>query len=84
MKLSVSAWLQGEMLMVEVLDNGRGIEEAVIEAVGKNKPIDSMGVGLTNIHRRLKILYGRHYEFQLERLEAGQGTRIVLCLPSDD
>ena len=81
MKLSVSAWLQGEMLMVEVLDNGRGIEEAVIEAVGKNKPIDSMGVGLTNIHRRLKILYGRHYEFQLERLEAGQGTRIVLCLP---
>lgn len=81
MNLSVSACLRDEQLMVEVLDNGSGIDDAVVEAVRNNKQIASMGVGLTNIHRRLKILYGRQYEFQLGRLEDGQGTRIALCLP---
>ena len=81
MCLAVKASLQEQDLIVEVTDNGSGISDGVIEAVKKNVTIASMGVGLTNIHRRLRILYGRNYAFHLERIPEGQGTRVVLRIP---
>lgn len=81
MKLSVQASLQGRDLVVEVIDNGCGIADEVITAVKKNQTIASMGIGLTNIHRRLRILYGSKYDFRLENVHEGTGTRVVLRIP---
>jgi LytS/YehU family sensor histidine kinase len=81
MKLSVQASLQGQDLIVEVMDNGCGVATEVIAAVKKNRPISSMGIGLTNIHRRLRILYGSNYDFYLENVYEGTGTRVVLRIP---
>jgi LytS/YehU family sensor histidine kinase len=77
--LKINAQVKNGYLVVSVLDNGIGIPEEVIQAVKTNSTKSNMGIGLTNINRRLKSLYGSNYTFRLENTM--DGSLVLIKIP---
>jgi sensor histidine kinase YesM len=71
-KVVISAWRDGDSMIVTVADTGRGF--------GEDSPAAGQGVGLSNIRERLAALYGAHGRFTLEAV-APHGARATLALP---
>jgi two-component system LytT family sensor kinase len=60
--------------VIEVIDNGLGIEAARIDGVFGG------GIGLNNVNERLKVIYGANYRLQLSSVP-GQGTCARVEIP---
>ncbi|MDR1468194.1 MAG: histidine kinase [Spirochaetaceae bacterium] len=89
--ISVSSVAGGAL--VRVRDNGCGMGRKDIEALhlrldadgaggncGENDPQSrGHGVGILNVHERLKIFYGNGYGITVES-EIGKGSEFILCL----
>ena len=76
LNLGLTARITDNKLVVKVEDNGVGIPQEVIEAVKENKVLSTMGVGLTNINRRLKSIFGKNYRFILGNEMTGASVEI--------
>jgi two-component system LytT family sensor kinase len=61
-------------LLIEVEDNGVGIPEERMPQVYAD------GIGISNVHERLKVLYGGDFRMEISSRE-GEGTRIVIDVP---
>jgi two-component system LytT family sensor kinase len=61
-------------LSIEVEDNGVGIPEVRMPQVYVE------GIGISNVHERLKILYGADFVMQIRSRE-GEGTKIRIEVP---
>ena len=65
-------------------DNGIGIEPENIEKLltdtSKITKSTMSGIGLPNVDRRLKLVYGEEYGLSIES-EPGQYTRVTIRLP---
>lgn len=72
-RVAVRARRNNGRLVLEVEDNGPGIDGTPEEAIGK-------GVGLANTARRLEQLYGAAQSLRLENLRDG-GVRVSVELP---
>jgi two-component system, LytTR family, sensor kinase len=61
-------------LLIEIEDNGMGIStERLAEVYGG-------GIGITNVHERLRLLYGDQFKMDIRSRE-GQGTQIHIEIP---
>jgi two-component system LytT family sensor kinase len=60
---------EGDMLRLEIEDDGEGFDEP-----------RSGGIGLKNVRERLKVAYGPDGSFEIES-RPGEGTRAVLIFP---
>ncbi|UWG99187.1 histidine kinase [Dehalobacter sp. DCM] len=67
-------------LMVKVIDNGMGIEEERLKDVLLPGVGSGNGVGLANVHARLKGMYGEEYGLTFES-KLGEGTTVTMRLP---
>lgn len=65
------------MLRVEVVDNGVGMPQEIIEKILNES--DDRHIGLQNVIGRIKIYYGAPYGVELH--SGGFGTRVALLLP---
>jgi sensor histidine kinase YesM len=72
--IAIGARREGDRLVVDVVDTGRGIVEA--------PPLPGGGVGLANVRERLAALYGSRGRFTLSPVEP-RGTRATLEIPID-
>ncbi|MCB0211894.1 MAG: PocR ligand-binding domain-containing protein [Anaerolineae bacterium] len=76
-------WLQG--MMLEVYDDGAGIDPVIAESVNARmftyRQNEDASIGLQNVIRRLDGIYGQDCDI---RVEGGphQGTRIMLFIPT--
>jgi len=61
-------------LVIEVIDDGVGIPEE------RRPGILESGIGISNVHERLKVLYGQDSSMKIES-QAGKGTVIRLEIP---
>jgi two-component system LytT family sensor kinase len=61
-------------LFIEVLDDGVGIPEQ------RRPGILESGIGISNVHERLKVLYGQDFSMRIES-QAGKGTAIRIEIP---
>jgi two-component system, LytTR family, sensor kinase len=61
-------------LLIEVEDNGVGIPEERMPQVYAD------GIGISNVHERLKVLYGGDFRMEISSRE-GEGTRIAIDVP---
>ncbi|SEB53445.1 sensor histidine kinase [Paenibacillus sp. GP183] len=94
-ELVISTYLEGNMLVLEVSDNGAGVENQRLDYIcvklEEASRLAAEGIstdikkekdlfGLRNVVTRMKMYYGKESEFLFES-GTGRGTRITLRLP---
>lgn len=70
-------------LTVSVRDNGNGIDENKIKELYdkcRNEDIQKRSIGIKNVYRRIKLLYGNDAQMQIES-DGKSYTQITLLLP---
>ena len=86
-----------DRLWIEVLDDGIGINENTLHRLSKNLADADMdavpgmeeeevsmvrsSIGIINVHRRIRLLYGGDYGLHITSRVA-EGTRVVISLPA--
>jgi len=63
-----------------VSDNGKGMDKDTIERILNE---DEASVGISNVDRRIKLLYGQEYGVAIKS-DWGEGTEIKVTLPFDE
>ncbi len=82
--LNLSAFREGSMLVISVVDTGRGMHEA---DKARQSATTSMrrhgpgGFGLTFVRERLQTIYGDQAQLKLSPAPLGPGTQALLRLP---
>lgn len=80
----VTAETQGDCLVILVEDNGVGMTKERVQELYKEESQEtedkSRSIGILNIHRRMKLLYGEPYGLVIES-EPDKGTRVYLRIP---
>lgn len=88
-KITVSLKQEGDDLVIEVQDDGVGIDEQRMAEIRKRlslPPREDIGVragsvGLKNIHDRIRLYYGSQYGVAIESM-LGKGTKVTVRYPA--
>ena len=74
-------------LCLQIRDNGKGIEPEMIERILCEEPDQATednkatnGVGMRNVHARLRLIYGNRLTFAIES-QLGRGTLVSIVIP---
>ena len=70
-------------ISIVVCDNGEGMDDETIKKLNdsfKNDDLNEENIGLKNVYKRLKIIFGEKSDVVIESKE-GEYTRIVLMIP---
>lgn len=84
----VRAYRQDGKTIIAVQDNGIGMEEDTLREVRRRiyhpehlaEDARYASIGLSNIYKRIQLLYGEEYGLEIENL-AGSGVEVKVCLP---
>jgi two-component system, sensor histidine kinase YesM len=78
-KLTIRGELQGDTVLIHVIDNGEGFDPAQAREES-DKEIRFSSIGIENISERIRLFFGEEYGLEIESTP-GEGTRVVLRLP---
>ena len=85
--ICVRSWLEGDTLVIEVSDDGQGMSAARLDAINRQLAGDpglesgpAVGIGISNLNARLKLLYEQAGELRIES-EEGIGTVLQIRVP---
>ncbi|WP_159881499.1 cache domain-containing sensor histidine kinase [Paenibacillus puerhi] len=86
--VSITAWGKRDLLVIEVSDTGRGMDEEELmqlerklgEQEGEKSKETLSGIGLNNVLERLRLIYGETFHYRIES-HVGEGTSITLHIP---
>ena len=86
--IHVRTYLDGEDIIVDVIDNGLGMRpEVVAQLLDEGTPAVARtrgsGIGVRNVHRRIKLAFGEQYGLSIYS-EPDEGTTVRIRLPSLD
>ena len=83
-RIDIRVRYSGSFVLVDVMDNGEGIPpEKLLILEEKLKISDTSSgksIGLTNVHKRIRLYYGEEYGMSIKSRQ-GAGTTIRLTLP---
>lgn len=72
------------IITFSIEDNGVGIDPTTLERIRHSfengEPADGRGLGLANIHHRIRLFYGNEYGLTVES-ERGAGTKVMIKIP---
>ncbi|NLY19320.1 MAG: histidine kinase, partial [Clostridiaceae bacterium] len=79
-------YIEGKDLTFEIKDDGIGIKPEKINEItnllqSKERNIDSLGMGLFNVHERIRIMFGQEYGIKIES-EFQVGTTVYIRIPA--
>ena len=83
-KITVRGEKKGNDIYISVEDNGMGMSEDVVRniLVDNNKvPKHGSGVGVINVHSRIKLMFGSEYGLKVY-CEPDEGTKVVIHIPA--
>ena len=92
--INLNSHISDGMLVIEVIDNGMGMDKDELEALNDRLAMDNdtyfkslnrirnKSIGIANVNRRIKLFYGESYGLAIES-ETGGYTRVVLRIPLD-
>ncbi len=85
-KVVIKGYARDGLMIFEIIDDGSGMSgeqiKKLFEGKGEKRSTNS-GIGITNVHERIKYLYGEEYGVDIESSE-GQGTRIIVRIPTTE
>ena len=71
-------------MVIKIMDNGVGISEERLkeleEVLDKSKASDKLGIGVNNVHKRIKYHFGADYGIKILS-SVGKGTSIEINMP---
>lgn len=79
-KVWIRARKDGDHLQITVEDNGVGISADRMAELQTDYREQETSIGLSNIHSRMRMLYGEAYGVTIESRE-GKGTKVFLTIP---
>ncbi|WP_035299164.1 sensor histidine kinase [Brevibacillus thermoruber] len=81
-KITVTAEMADGSVLFRVRDNGLGIPPHVLEQIGSGqiKSKDGSGVGIKNVHERIRLFFGEAYGLSIESDEE-TGTTVTIRIP---
>lgn len=82
-KIEIRGYNQAEKLIFEVIDNGKGMDEIMVNRM--NDYINDMdnsfkSIGLKNVNKRIKLHYGNDYGIEVFS-KPGAGTMVKVTVP---
>ena len=92
--INLNAIRQDNNLLIEVIDNGAGMEREDLEQLNKRLTMDSdtyfkalgskkkRSIGIENVNRRIKLFYGEAYGLMIDS-ELGKFTKAVVSIPCE-
>jgi two-component system sensor histidine kinase YesM len=83
LKIVIHGRIENSMIRFEISDNGPGIPESIRTVLLSPDPIElseRRGVGLRNVHDRLRIYFGERYGLHIQEFK-GTGTVIEVLHP---
>lgn len=80
--LTVRGYEKNDCVVLEVADNGVGMDEETREHIFERHKVNyrSNGVGVYNVQQRLKLYYGNDYGITYQSTK-GVGTKAVITIP---
>ncbi len=81
--IAIRGYAKGEDIYIEVSDNGMGIppeEQALLLADNNRARKRGSGIGLINVHQRIRLYFGEAYGIEIES-ELDEGTTVRIHLP---
>ncbi len=81
--IDINGYIDDESVVIEIADNGIGMDEETLCSIRqtlKENGINSEHIGLYNINKRIKIMYGEMYGLEIES-EYNIGTTVRIKLP---
>ena len=91
--ITLTASIRGELLIIEVIDNGNGISTDELIKLNKGLEMDNdtyfkslsnkknKSIGIDNVNRRIKLFYGEKYGINLES-KLNIYTKVSVTLPA--
>lgn len=83
-KIWIKGWVDRDEINLVVKDNGAGMSEEQLEVfnknLGENFKESDKHLGVYNVYRRYKIVFGDKFRFKISS-KHGQGTTIALSFP---
>ncbi len=74
-RISICAACENGVLELEIADDGVGFDSSTAKRLYHD------GVGVKNVHDRLKVLYGENARFQIQSTP-GSGTTVRITMPA--
>lgn len=85
--LKIQSELNDEYLQIAIEDNGTGMRKEMIGEVlykeENSEGGENRGIGIVNIHQRLKLIYGEQYTIEVHT-EIGKGTIFIIKFPAQE
>lgn len=79
--INVRDYSTPDIHIIEVEDNGKGIPKEILPTVLIRKHGEGLGIGLSLVHERLKLLYGDEYGLSIES-KPNRGTKVRIIMPA--
>ncbi|MNC54629.1 putative sensor-like histidine kinase [compost metagenome] len=82
--ISIEAWNERDDILFAIRDDGVGMEEeklAVLNHSLTDGKIDKFGIGLRNVHERIRLHYGDRSGLHVSS-RPGEGTTVTLRIAS--
>ena len=73
-----------EDILITIEDNGMGMREVVLENIltdSSKVPKHGSGVGVINVHSRIRLMFGEEYGLFIES-EPDEGTKVTIRIPA--
>ena len=71
-------------ILITIEDNGMGMREDVLENIltdSSKVPKHGSGVGVINVHSRIRLMFGEEYGLFIES-EPDEGTKVTIRIPA--
>lgn len=75
-RIQITGRMDGQRVILEISDNGKGIEPDYLENAETDNRFHMESFGLGNTDKRIKIYFGENYGITIVRQEAGTKIRI--------
>jgi len=93
-EITLRAYIEGDRLVIVVMDTGPGIDSVELDALNRRLSLDNdtyfknlrtetrQSIGTENVNRRIKLFYGDNYGLKIES-EKGKFTRVIVSIPAN-